>query len=150
VPRRRYEKPQKGNPHSLPIRQHVFPTASIARFTNDQGVVDLYRLSTSQVRKATPDDDIFCAKRAWDARAESGFMKQIEDGFQLLASKIIDGALTAISAAEKDAVDYFYALWKMRAMYRDSDTADIPFKQVREQISRRISRSCLKRAAPFF
>jgi hypothetical protein len=101
VPRRRYEKPQKGNPHSLPIRQHVFPAASIARFTNDDGVVDLYRLSTSQVRKATPDDDIFCAKRAWDARAEFGFMKQIEDEFQLLASKVINGALTAISAAEK-------------------------------------------------
>jgi hypothetical protein len=130
MPRRRYEKPQKGNPHSLPVRQHVFPSASIARFTNDQGVVDLCRLATSQVRKAAPDDDIFCAKRAWDARAEFGYMKQIEDAFQLLASKVVDGTLTAISVAEKGAVDCFYGLWKMRAVYRDKETADIAFKQV--------------------
>jgi hypothetical protein len=130
MPRRRYEKPQKGNPHSLPIRQHVFPSSSIARFTNDHGVVDLSRLSTCQVWKAAPDDDVFCARRAWDARAEFGYMKKIEDAFQLLASKVLDGALKVISAAEKETVDSFYGLWKMRATYRDKETTDIEFKQV--------------------
>jgi hypothetical protein len=57
-------------------------------------------------------------------------MKQIEDAFQLLASKVIDGSLTVISAAEKETVDSFYGLWKMRATYRDKETTDIKFKQV--------------------
>jgi hypothetical protein len=149
MPRRRYEKPQKRNPHSLPIRQHVFPSASIARFTNDQGVVDLCHLPTSQVRKATPDDDIFCAKRAWDARAEFGYMKQIEDAFQPLASKIVDGTLTAMSAAEKETVDSFYSLWKMRRFIEAKKPLTLHSSRSPERISRRISRSCLKSAASF-
>jgi hypothetical protein len=129
MPRRHYEKPQKGNPHRLPIRQHVFPSASIARFTNTDGVVDLDHFSISKIRRTVPDDDVFCAKRAWDARAES-LMKKIEDAFQGLASKIIDASITAISVAEKDAVDSFYALWKTRALFRHRVMDDVIFKGV--------------------
>jgi hypothetical protein len=150
MPRRRYEKPQKGNPHSLPIRQHVFPSASIGRFTNDQGVVDLCRLASSQVRKAAPDDDILCARRAWDARAEFGYMKQIEDAFQPLASKIVDSTLTAISAAEKETVDYFYGLWKMRALYRDKETTDVAFKKVTGTNFSKDQQELLEKSGTFF
>jgi hypothetical protein len=129
MPRRLYEEPQKGNPHRLPIRQHVFPSASIARFTNADGVVDLDHFAISKTRKTVPDDDIFCAKRAWDARAER-LMKTIEDAFQGLASKIIDRSITAISAADKDTVDSFYALWKTRARFRDRVMDDVIFKGV--------------------
>jgi hypothetical protein len=129
MPRRHYEKPQKGNPYRLPIRQHVFPSASIARFTNADGVVDLDHFSISKIRKTVPDDDIFCAKRAWDARAER-LMKKIEDAFQGLASKIIDGSIAAISVADKDAVDSFYALWKTRALFRHRVMDDVIFKGV--------------------
>jgi hypothetical protein len=128
--RRRYEKTQKRNPHSLPIRQHVFPNASILRFADGNGRVDLYCLSTSRVRKATPSDAMFYTMRAWDARAEHGYMKKIEDTFQSLASGIIDGSVTKIGTSEKHTIDQFYGLWRMRAEYRDKDTKDIEFKKV--------------------
>jgi hypothetical protein len=58
-------------------------------------------------------------------------MKQIEDAFQPLPSRIVDGRyLTAISAAEKETVDSFYCLWKMRALYRDKEITDVGFKKV--------------------
>jgi hypothetical protein len=114
----KHEKPQKKNRHLLTVRQHVFPSASIARFAGTEGRVSLHDVARSQVRLAKPDDDIFCAKRAWDQRAERGYMKRIEDEFQILASKVVEGALSEIGEAEKGVVDHFYALWHMRARHR--------------------------------
>jgi hypothetical protein len=128
--RRKHEKTQKGNPHGLPIRQHVFPCASIGRFTDNSGVVSLHRLSTDQVRKAIPSDDIFCAMRAWDTRAEFGYMKQIEDDFQEVALRIINRSVAKIEGTDKCKVDQFFALWKMRAMFRSKEVADVQFNGV--------------------
>jgi hypothetical protein len=77
--RRAYEKTQNGNPHQLPVKQHVFPARSIARFANSAGMVQLHNLTTQRTRAARPGDAMFCAMRAWDLRAERGYMKQIED-----------------------------------------------------------------------
>jgi hypothetical protein len=128
--RRAYEKTQKGNPHRLPVKQHVFPVRSIARFANSGGVVQLHNLATLQTRAARPGDAIFCAMRAWDLRAERGFMKQIEDEFQELAERIIAGTVTRIVAADKGKVDRFFALWKWRAHFRDADPQEVQFKGV--------------------
>ena len=123
--RRKFEKTQKGNPHGLPIRQHVFPRTSIVRFADNNGLVDLHRLATGQRRKAAPSDDMFCAMRAWDTRAESGYMKQIEDQFQELASRIIEKSATKIEGIEKHKVDQFFSLWKMRAIFRAKEVAEV-------------------------
>lgn len=125
--RRKFESPQKKNPHALPVRQHVFPAASIARFADNSGVVSLCRLSTGKVLKAKPSNPIFCAMRAWDMRAEVGYMKQIEDEFQEFASRIIDGSVRRVEAADKRKADQFFALWKMRAIFRDKELDDVPF-----------------------
>jgi len=130
MPRRKHEKTQKGNPHALPIRQHVFPSASIARFADKSGVVSLHRLFTGQVLKAKPSNPIFCAMRAWDARAEVGYMKQIEDEFQELASRIIRRKIIKIEVADKPKVDAFFALWKMRAIFRSKEVADVQFNGI--------------------
>jgi hypothetical protein len=121
----KYEKPQKKNRHLLTVRQHVFPSASIARFAGTEGRVSLHNVARSQVRLAKPDDDIFCAMRAWDQRAERGYMKRIEDEFQILASKVIEGVLSEIGEAEKGVVDHFYALWHMRARHRTLPSQEI-------------------------
>jgi hypothetical protein len=128
--RRKYEKTQKGNPHCLPIRQHVFPHASIARFADKNGLVSLHRLATGQERLATPSDDIFCAMRAWDTRAEFGYMKQIEDQFQELASRIIKKSVAKIEGADKHKVDQFFSLWKMRAIFRAKEVGDVKFNGI--------------------
>jgi hypothetical protein len=75
------ERPQKKNRRFLTVNQHVFPLACIARFTDADGRVSLHDLTRSVERRAKPDDDIFCAKRAWDQRTERG-MKKTEDEFQ--------------------------------------------------------------------
>jgi hypothetical protein len=75
----KYEKPQSGNPHELPVKQHVFPAASIARFTQGDGCVSVYLIKHKKEILVKPDDQIFCARWVWDYRAEIGFMKQIED-----------------------------------------------------------------------
>ena len=74
---------------------------------------------------AKPDDDIFCARRAWDQRAERSYMKRIEDEFQILASTVIEGLLSEIGEAEKGVVDHFYALWHMRARHRTLPSQEI-------------------------
>jgi hypothetical protein len=128
--RRKYEKPQKGNPHKLPIKQHVFPSASIERFADTDGMVNLHLFSHNLIRKAKPSDDVFCVMRAWDAKAEFGYMKQIEDKFQSLAIRIIKKEIIKINAPEKYVIDQFFGLWKWRAVFRAKEMDDIKFNGV--------------------
>ena len=86
----KFEKPQKGNPHGIVVNQHVFPRMSIDRFSNEDGVVQINNLAAEKVHFVKPVDKLFCASRVWDQRAESGYMKSIEDEFQKLANRIID------------------------------------------------------------
>ena len=75
---------------------------------------------------------MFCAMRAWDTRAEFGYMKQIEDQFQELASRIIDKSVTKIEEADKHKVDQFFSLWKMRAIFRAREVTDVQFNSSTE------------------
>ncbi len=114
----RHEKPLKGNKRQLVINQHVLPRASIARFAKADGFVSLFDIARGKKRPAHPKDKVFCAMRAWDQRAESGYMKRIEDPFQNLAEDIIAGSVPIITDAHKPIIDRFYALWYMRARFR--------------------------------
>jgi hypothetical protein len=125
--KRKFEIPQTGNPHRLTIKQHVFPCASIARFVDTDGGVTLHHLLINKVRKATPRDHVFYAMRAWDMHAERGYMKKIEDEFQNIASQIVEGTLTKIDSVVKHKIDRFFALWKMRAIFRDKEMSDVSF-----------------------
>lgn len=84
-----FEKPQKGNPHRITVNQHVFPRASIARFVNDNNCVSVFYIPTGKAFIVAPDNELFCAKRAWDQRAEEGYMQRIERDFQKLVKDII-------------------------------------------------------------
>ena len=128
----KYEKPQKGNPHRLTVNQHVFPVRSIARFTNDDGTVSLNDMSRGLLRRAKPTDEVFCAKRAWDQRAESGYMKSIEDEFQELADDVLNGSLLRIRNDKNLVVSQFYSLWYMRARHRDLPTQSVKLNGVTE------------------
>jgi hypothetical protein len=126
----KHEKPQKGNPHRLTVKQHVFPAKSIERFANPQGIVMVADALRKHVRPAKLGDLIFCARRAWDQRAEAGYMRRIEDAFQALADKIIDGSVSEIGEAEKLVVNDFYSLWHVRARRRNLKEQDIQMKGV--------------------
>jgi hypothetical protein len=130
MPRRKFEKPQRGNTHGLPVKQHIWPLKSIGRFVDGAGTVCLFDKVRNKTRQAKPADEAFCAKRVWDRRAEVGYMKGIEDAFQALANEIIAGIVTTIDAAQKGKVDTFFALWKMRADYKTADGGEVNFKGV--------------------
>lgn len=113
-----YENPQRKNPHRLSVNQHVFSSLSIARFADGSGRVCVCDIARKNVRKAKPGDPIFVTKRAWDHRAESGYMKRIEDAFQTLAVQIIEGVVPQIDETNGRTINDFYALWYIRSRNR--------------------------------
>ena len=127
---RKHEKPQKTNPNRITVEQHVLPVKSIRRFTGPAGKVSLCDIARQKIRPAGPSDDMFIAKRAWDQRAETGYMKKIEDAFQPLAESVIEGSVIEIKGADVLSVSDFYALWHFRARRREMETQEIQTKGI--------------------
>jgi hypothetical protein len=112
------EKPQKGNPHRLTIRQHTFPRASIVRFVNNSGRVNVRLTKTNKTFFAAPESELFCAKRVWDQRTEHGSVSAIERPFGLLANAILNGEVSIFTEREKQIVNLFFALCFVRAEWK--------------------------------
>lgn len=104
----KFEPTQPGNPHRLTIDQHVFPKASIQRFTNPGGSVEIFVKKLNRVLKLKPNNSIFCARRVWDQKTEAGIGKHIEDRFQALACAIEKGTVTTIGVFEKRIIEEFF------------------------------------------
>jgi len=118
-----YERPQKGNPHALTIKQHILPAHSIARFANANGMVVVHDHKRAEELLLRPTSEYFCVQRAWDQRAEVGYMKAIEDAFQDVADRIISGEC-ALNTDDEMAITQFHALWRLRASAKAIPTAD--------------------------
>ena len=111
----KHKKTQKGNPHQLTVWQHCFPKRSIDRFANEDGKVYVHLIRDAKIVSLSPANHIFCVRRIWDQRAESGFMKKIEDAYQELADRIAAGRLIRrLSHREREIVTDMYALWNIR------------------------------------
>jgi hypothetical protein len=117
------EKTQKGNPNRFTIYQHVLPQASIKRFEAYDGRVSVRLRGDKKPLRLLPSDAMFCAKRAWDQRAETGYMKEIEDRFQEIADRILEGQ-DLLSIDESAEVTNFYSLWCLRFQHRYERTPD--------------------------
>ena len=117
------EKTQKGNPYRLTIHQHVFPTRSIERFAGVDRMVSVRRLATNKVLRVHPNNPMFSAIRIWDQRAEGGYMKGIENKFQGLATRIVNG-LDSITTAEHASISAFFALWHLRSHRKQQPEPD--------------------------
>ncbi|WP_153785420.1 hypothetical protein [Pseudomonas sp. EMN2] len=113
-----FEAPQKSNPHELTVNQHTFPSASIARFVNEKGAVQVMRKASDRLFYAKPDNQIFCAQRVWDQQAEGGFMKDIEDAFQQLASAVLDDPAFRLGPQHFALISEFYGLCNIRAQWK--------------------------------
>lgn len=103
------------------MKQHTFPSASIARFVNAKGAVQVMRKQSERVFYAKPPDQVFCAQRLWDQQAEGGFMKDIEDAFQSLANVILDDPAFRLDHQHFDVINEFYCLWNIRAQWKKND-----------------------------
>ncbi|MBV7547462.1 hypothetical protein KW849_14315 [Pseudomonas sp. PDM26] len=119
-----FEAPQKGNPRRLTVNQHTFPSASIARFAGARGSVQVFHKRTQKVIPVKPKDQFFCAQRVWDQKAETGFMKGVEDAFQELAGEILSGKIHRFGASEAEVINEFYCLWNIRARHKQFRIAD--------------------------
>jgi hypothetical protein len=124
----RYEEPTKGNEYGLTVREHVFPRKSIARFSNKEhnNFVNVALKSQTETRWNSPNNKLFCAMRAWSEREEKGFMDKIEVRFQCIAEAVIDASARDVALHLDDNENYaitsFFALWYMRARYRNIPT----------------------------
>lgn len=125
MPRGKTEKTRRGNPNQLTCKQHVFPARSIERFAGEDGRVSVHDLRTGRDWRPKPRDNLFCARRAWDQRAETGYMKGIEDGFQTVADAVIKGQTSLSTPEQKQAVEAMFALWYMRGRYRELAAQEI-------------------------
>lgn len=121
----RAERTRPRNPNSLTVNQHVFPSKSIERFLDHTGRVSVHVLHRAEIIRAKPGNAIFCARRAWDERAETGYMKRIEDEFQIIVGPIVDGTSQTLTLELKASVDRMYALWYMRSRYRELEFQEI-------------------------
>lgn len=108
------EKKQRGNPHSLTVCQHSFPAASIVRFAGADGRVEVYLIHQKKQVRLKPEDQLFCGKRVWDQRAESGYMKEIEDNYQQLARAVFSGSKKTIVKDEQLTITDMFAIWNIR------------------------------------
>ena len=112
---KKFEKTQRGNPHQLTIKQHCFPKKSIERFANSDGRVHVHLIGYDKTEFLKPDEYIFCARRTWDQRAETGYMREIEDRYQELADKIAASEIVRqLNPREKNVVTDMYILWNCR------------------------------------
>jgi len=123
--RTKVEKTRPRNPNKLTIGQHVFPMKSIERFTSQGKRVAVHDLHRGKIFPARPGNPIFLAFRAWDQRAESGYMKRIEDEFQEIVVPIVAGKTPTVAAEAKAAIDRMYALWYMRTRLREIESQEI-------------------------
>jgi hypothetical protein len=115
---------QKGNPQQLTVCQHTFPLRSISRFAGDDGRVEVYLVKQRKVVRLKPDDQLFCAKRVWDQRAESSFMKEIEDKYQSLAELVVHENKRKLNADEQQIVTDMFAIWNIREHRRANPIPD--------------------------
>ena len=123
--RKTFEKPQKDNPHQLTVDQHVFPRRSIERFIDEADKVCVYLKSKKASFRVAPKDEIFCAKRTWNQRAESGWMRDIENKFQEVAELVISSSIQEIGPEETKKIKDFWILWHLRAEYKNNPLPDV-------------------------
>lgn len=121
----RHHKPQKGNPHKLVVNQHIFPRKSISRFTNRNGMVEVFHKGLGKKLILQPSNNLFCSNRAWDQRSEIGYMKEIEDSFQSLVAKIANQGNFTLNEEDNRVALSFLALWELRHSHYVNPIEDV-------------------------
>lgn len=121
-----FRRVQKRNPYQLVVDQHIHAAHCIKKFADEKGLVNVFDKSISQLVQRKPDSAIFCAKRAWDQRAEKGYMNSIETAF----FQVIDSINTPIINRHHDAITRYYHLWRLRGEARDNERKNVYFNGV--------------------
>jgi len=124
------ESPQRGNPHRLVVRQHVLPLKSVARFADSDGLVDVRLPLGAKNFRVSPRNSLFCARRVWNQRAKTSFMKEIEDRFQETVDMLRVVMGNRIGPRANEAITEFFLLWMLRAEHRLAPTTDAKLSEI--------------------
>jgi len=114
-----YEPTTKKNPRQLTIEQHFHTAHAISLFYDSDDKVEVYDLSMGKIVKRHKRAKIFCTKRTWDQRAETGYMVPIEDAFH----EEIDN-IKSFSERNHEAISKYCLLWRLRHEYHLSNPDD--------------------------
>jgi len=104
-----YERTIKKNPRQLTIDQHFHTAHAISLFYNSDNTVEVKELSSDEVVRRHKRAKIFCTKRTWDQRAETGYMVPIEKSFH----EEIDN-IKSFSNRNHQAISKYCLLWRLR------------------------------------
>lgn len=118
-----FRRVQKGNPYQLVVDQHIHAAHCIKKFSDNQGRVNVFDKRMSQWISSKPSAAIFCAKRAWDQRAEKGYMNKIETNF----FKVISSLSSPFHERDHDAITRYFHLWRLRGEARDKGNRPLHF-----------------------
>lgn len=110
--------------------QHIFPKASLDRFTDEAGNISVLRLSSGPAFPQKTRNKIFCVDQEWDQRAEIALGKVIEDDFQELIENILLSFRYSLSKEESTIVSKFYALWSYRSCINEYDDS-LPLESIK-------------------
>ncbi len=115
-----FEKPVKGNPHQLVIKQHFHTAHSIGKFHCSDEKLDVYINETGETEKKHKRSNIFCAKRNWDQKVETGLMADIEKSFH----EEIDN-IKSFDSRNHRAISEYFLLWRIRHNFHISRMDDV-------------------------
>lgn len=124
-----FVKPQAKNPHQLTVWQHIMPKRSIERFGDADGWVQLHRIKENQDLKLQASNEIFCAKRVWNQKAEENSIR-IETAFQQAADLILTNKVETLTKEMHFAVTEMYLLWRVRFLYASRPLPDQKIKML--------------------
>lgn len=120
-----YERTLKGNPQKLTVEQHFHTAHAISKFHNEAGKIQVKILGSGEIVERHNRAKIFCTKRTWDQRAETGYMASIENAFH----RQIDD-IPHFSERDHEALSRYFLLWRFRFAYHMSPLPDIPLTDV--------------------
>ena len=96
------------------------------------------------------DDNNFCALRTWNQKAESGFMKGVEDAYQNLADQIASGQIVRrLKRDETQVITDMYVLWHCRWHWNKNPIGDQALRGVLGLPTNtpKMNRNCWRKAA---
>lgn len=114
-----------GNPRQLTINQHVHSRWCIDKFADTDERVGVLRRDQAPFN-AKSDNKIFCARRVWSQKLESGLFCKVEHAFHAVVAEVLSG--TPVS--DHDAVTAYVAIWQQRSRLRENLPHDVSLKSV--------------------
>lgn len=120
-----FEPTLRKNPMQLTVDQHFHTAHAISLFYDSDGKVEVKDVFSNEVFKRHKRAKIFCTKRTWDQRAETGYIVFIEKSFHDEIDHI-----GSFSDRNHEAISKYCLLWRLRHKYHFINPQDVVLNEV--------------------